>query len=139
MCEATKGRVSEWSNEHDWKSCVRQKRTEGSNPSPSVEPDMRTTCIRLSSFLPKHLAAPKEKEKAPAEVRGQVKGWGIACCQSPECEGGLDLEQVGDGVVVVDVGNGLREEGGDAHGVDVRAVGHGDGVGCEESLDGAVQ
>ncbi len=32
------GRVSEWSNEHDWKSCVRQKRTEGSNPSPSVNP-----------------------------------------------------------------------------------------------------
>ena len=30
------GRVSEWSNEHDWKSCVRQKRTEGSNPSPSA-------------------------------------------------------------------------------------------------------
>ena len=33
---AATGRVSEWSNEHDWKSCVRQKRTEGSNPSPSA-------------------------------------------------------------------------------------------------------
>ncbi len=30
------GQVSEWSKEHDWKSCVRQKRTEGSNPSLSV-------------------------------------------------------------------------------------------------------
>ena len=30
------GQVSEWSKEHDWKSCVRQKRTEGSNPSLSA-------------------------------------------------------------------------------------------------------
>ncbi len=31
------GQVSEWSKEHDWKSCVRQNRTEGSNPSLSAE------------------------------------------------------------------------------------------------------
>ena len=31
------GQVSEWSKEHDWKSCVRQKRTEGSNPSLSAK------------------------------------------------------------------------------------------------------
>ena len=30
------GQVSEWSNEHDWKSCVPLKGTEGSNPSLSA-------------------------------------------------------------------------------------------------------
>jgi hypothetical protein len=31
-----KGEVSEWSKEHAWKVCVRQKCTEGSNPSLSA-------------------------------------------------------------------------------------------------------
>ena len=35
------GQVSERSNEHDWKSCVRQKRTEGSNPSLSAQNQAR--------------------------------------------------------------------------------------------------
>ena len=26
------GELSEWSNEHDWKSCIRHKRIGGSNP-----------------------------------------------------------------------------------------------------------
>ena len=26
------GEMSEWSNEHDWKSCIRHKRIGGSNP-----------------------------------------------------------------------------------------------------------
>ena len=30
------GEVSEWLKEHAWKACVRQKRTEGSNPSLSA-------------------------------------------------------------------------------------------------------
>ena len=30
------GEVSEWPKEHDWKSCIRQKRIEGSNPSLSA-------------------------------------------------------------------------------------------------------
>ena len=30
------GEVSEWFKEHAWKVCVRQKRTEGSNPSLSA-------------------------------------------------------------------------------------------------------
>ena len=46
------GQVSEWSKEHDWKSCVRQKRTEGSNPSLSVEnPASYSTCGIFSIFL----------------------------------------------------------------------------------------
>ena len=28
--------MAEWSKAHDWKSCVRPKRTEGSNPSLSA-------------------------------------------------------------------------------------------------------
>ncbi len=28
--------MAEWSKAHDWKSCVRLKRTEGSNPSLSA-------------------------------------------------------------------------------------------------------
>lgn len=31
-----KGELSEWFKEHAWKVCVRQKRTEGSNPSLSA-------------------------------------------------------------------------------------------------------
>jgi hypothetical protein len=30
------GRVAEWFKAHAWKVCVRQKRTVGSNPTPSV-------------------------------------------------------------------------------------------------------
>ncbi len=39
------GQVSEWSKEHDWKSCVRQKRTEGSNPSLSAK-SLRVVALR---------------------------------------------------------------------------------------------
>jgi hypothetical protein len=33
---ALKGEVTEWLKVHAWKVCVRQKRTEGSNPSLSA-------------------------------------------------------------------------------------------------------
>ena len=36
MAANDKGEVSEWLKEHAWKACVRQKRTEGSNPSLSA-------------------------------------------------------------------------------------------------------
>ena len=32
------GWVAEWFKAHAWKACLRQKRNEGSNPSPSVSP-----------------------------------------------------------------------------------------------------
>ena len=35
--EVNPGRVAEWFKAHAWKVCVRQKRTVGSNPTPSVE------------------------------------------------------------------------------------------------------
>ena len=31
------GEMSEWSNEHDWKSCIRHKRIGGSNPPLSAK------------------------------------------------------------------------------------------------------
>jgi hypothetical protein len=37
FCKLVKsGEVSEWSKEHAWKVCIRQKRIEGSNPSLSA-------------------------------------------------------------------------------------------------------
>ena len=45
---------------------------------------------------------------------------------------------MGDGIVVVDVGDCLGQEGGNAHGVHVVAIGHGDGIRGKEALDGAV-
>jgi hypothetical protein len=35
------GWVAEWFKAHAWKACLRQKRNEGSNPSPSVDPTWR--------------------------------------------------------------------------------------------------
>ena len=35
---STTGWVAEWFKAHAWKVCVRQKRTVGSNPTPSVDP-----------------------------------------------------------------------------------------------------
>lgn len=51
-----------------------------------------------------------------------------------------DVEEVSDGVVVVDVQDGLSKERGDAdgiHHVPAEGLGHGDGVRGEETLDGA--
>ena len=50
----------------------------------------------------------------------------------------LHLEQVGDGGIVVDVGDCLGEKRGNAHGIHTVTIGHGHGVGGEEALDGAV-
>lgn len=41
------GQVPEWSNGHDWKSCVLQKGTEGSNPSLSATPDGQDSLVTV--------------------------------------------------------------------------------------------
>ena len=41
--------MSEWFKEHDWKSCVRLKRTGGSNPLLCAK--KRDTLVRVSFFV----------------------------------------------------------------------------------------
>ena len=49
-------------NEHDWKSCVRQKRTEGSNPSHSAKKQRIPKPLRLRDFF--HF---------PLKIKGKLK------------------------------------------------------------------
>ena len=48
------GELSEWSNEHDWKSCIRHKRIGGSNPPLSankIGPSMMVLFYCLECLL----------------------------------------------------------------------------------------
>ena len=43
--------MAEWSKAHDWKSCVRPKRTEGSNPSLSAIKTKKTLLVSVFFVL----------------------------------------------------------------------------------------
>ena len=45
------GEMAEWSKAHDWKSCVRHKRTMGSNPIFSAKRNLIRTQIRVRLFF----------------------------------------------------------------------------------------
>ena len=67
-------RCPSWSKEHDWKSCVRQKRTEGSNPSLSAIQPVREAggteaAARASSVDGR---APWYSDDEPRQVRKEA-------------------------------------------------------------------
>ena len=53
--------MSEWFKEHDWKSCVRLKRTGGSNPLLCAT---KRTPLRVRFLSDRHLKTLRKKTKA---------------------------------------------------------------------------
>ncbi len=77
----SQGQVSEWSKEHDWKSCVRQNRTEGSNPSLSA-PKLSRKVFEMNTLRLLLCALPGKKW-----VKRKAILWSVRLCLPLEGSG----------------------------------------------------